>query len=211
MFYIYVIQNKINHKLYVGKAAKPLLRFAEHKSIANGAKPKEFSLIHMALKKYGVDNFTHQIIEEWENEQDAYEAEEFWIDFFRSCNKKFGKDAGYNVDPGGKGTGSGPFNPMFGKSHTPETLAKMSLKQSGDQNPNFGKHWSEEIKDVMSAKKQGIYLGENNPRAKLTNLQAQEIKIKYETGNYSTSELADEYGVARKVIWKIVTNQTYKG
>ena len=62
----------------------------------------------------------------------------------------------------------------------------------------------------MSAKKQGVYLGEDNPRAKLTNLQAQEIRAKYETGNYSTSELADKYRVVRKIIWKIVTNQTYR-
>ena len=86
----------------------------------------------------------------------------------------------------------------------------MSAQRKGELNANFGKHFSKESKQIMREKKIDIYNGEGNPRALLTNEQVKEIRIKYETGKYSTSELADEYKVSRKVIWKIITNQTYR-
>jgi len=211
VFYVYIIQNILNNKIYVGKTNRPLKRFAEHNVISNNINHRGFGLIHRAIRKYGKHNFTYQIIEEWYDEQNAYDAEEFWIEFFRSCVTKFGKNCGgYNLDVGGAGAKSGPLNPMFGKTHSPKTKAKMSAQRKGELNANFGKHFSKESKQIMREKKIDIYNGEGNPRALLTNEQVKEIRIKYETGKYSTSELADEYKVSRKVIWKIITNQTYR-
>jgi len=210
MFHIYVIQNKLNNKIYVGKTSNPIRRYAEHRGIANGAKPREYSLIHAAIKKYGIDNFIFSVIEEWENEQDSYNAEEFWIEFFRTDVSKFGKEAGYNVNAGGRGAKSGALNPMFGKTHSPEVKAKMSAQRSGALNANFGKHFSDETKQIMSKKKQNIYLGENNPRAKFTNDQAENIRSEWNAGGISMSELALKFNVRRNVIWKILRNKTYR-
>jgi len=209
LFYIYVIQNKINDKLYVGKTGKPLKRFAEHINIASGSKPREHSLIHSALSKYGTDNFTFQTIEEWEDERDAYEAEKFWIEFFRSNVSKFGRDAGYNVNEGGMGAGTGSANPMFGKTHSTETIAKMSKNRTGEGNAMFGRKHTDKTKALI-AEIRTNYDGEKNPRALLTNLQAQEIRTKFETKKYTTKDLGTEYNVKTKIIWKIVTNQTYR-
>lgn len=211
MFYIYIIRNLTNNKIYVGKAAKPLQRFAEHKSIANGTKPREFSLIHAALRKYSETNFTFQIIEEWENEADAYQAEEFWIEFLRTDVSKFGKEAGYNVNAGGLGAGSGVANPMFGKTHSDDAKAAMSAKRKGELNPNFGKHFSDKTKSIMSVKKENVYLGENNPRAKLTNTQADAIRNQWGTGDFSINTLASLYGVKRSIVERILRGETYKG
>lgn len=156
MFYIYCIQNIINNKIYIDKAANPLKRFKEHQSIANGAKPREFSVIHAAIKKHGIENFTFQIIEEWEKENEAYDAEEFWISFFCSDVIKHGKEAGYNIGPGGLGASSGNFNPMYGKFHTEEAKLAMSQKRTGNLNPRFGKEVSENTRKMISESRKKI-------------------------------------------------------
>lgn len=104
-YYVYVIQNTLNLKIYVGKSKKrKSLRFNEHLSLAKlGNSNKNFSLIHAALAKYGVDNFTFQTIEKFEDEQECLEAEKFWISFFRSNVSRFGNECGYNLTDGGDG------------------------------------------------------------------------------------------------------------
>lgn len=208
MFYIYCLQNLLNSKIYVGKSAKPLQRLKTHISIANGAKPREFSLIHAAIKKHGIDNFKFQIIEEWANEEDAYEAEEFWIAFLQSHVGKHGKEAGYNISPGRTGFRSGSDNPMFGRRYTEEERLIMSVKTTGQLNPNFGKLFSLETKNLMSDLKKDLYLGENNPRAKLTNSQAEEIRA---NTHMSINEMSIKYGVKRNVIERVLRGETYKG
>ena len=209
MFYIYVIQNKTNNKLYVGKAANPSKRFIEHKNISNGSKPREHSLIHSAIAKYKVDNFTFQVIEEWGNETEAYEAEKFWIEFFRSNVSKFGKNAGYNLNEGGLGAGAGNNNPMFGKHHSPETIIKMSQDRIGKGNAMFGRKHTDQSKKLM-ADVRFKYVGEKNPRAKLTNEIAEEIRREFSTGTISRKELAVKYNVRKSIIERIITNQTYR-
>ena len=69
MGYIYKITNKLNNKVYIGqtRSARPTDRYAKHKYIASHLeKEKYVSLIHRAMNKYGLDNFTFEIIEEVE-------------------------------------------------------------------------------------------------------------------------------------------------
>lgn len=57
-----------------------------HKIIANGGKekyPDKFQAIHAAINKHGIENFSFQIIETFDMEKDALEAEMFWIAFFK--------------------------------------------------------------------------------------------------------------------------------
>jgi hypothetical protein len=50
---IYKIENKINHKVYIGQSTNPEKRFKQHCQNA-----KYRSLIHEAIVKYGKDNFS---------------------------------------------------------------------------------------------------------------------------------------------------------
>jgi group I intron endonuclease len=89
-FSIYIIQNKLNNKLYVGKSNDVEVRWGYHKKVATGRKelyPNDFSAIHGALAKYGFENFSWLVIEEFELEKDCFVAETFWIQFFRSWDR----------------------------------------------------------------------------------------------------------------------------
>ena len=85
---IYKITNKINNKIYIGQSNDPERRFYEH--IHNNV---DSSLIHRALKKYGPENFTFEVIgwfEDWK------EKEIYYISFYRSLTPY-----GYNIHEGG--------------------------------------------------------------------------------------------------------------
>jgi len=86
---IYKIENLINHKCYIGQSINIEKRWYDHKhSIDNFA-------IHSAMKKYGIENFSFEIVEEC-NEKDLDKKECFWIQEFNSLVPN-----GYNMVEGG--------------------------------------------------------------------------------------------------------------
>ena len=86
---IYKITNLINGKVYIGQSINPKRRFEEHKG-GYGSIP-----LYNSIKKYGVENFSFEIIEADVENYD--EREIFWIDFYQSANRDFG----YNISKGG--------------------------------------------------------------------------------------------------------------
>ena len=60
MIGIYIITNKINNKFYIGQSNDIFRRFMEHKNLNK----KGCRLLHAAIKKYGVENFKFEILEE---------------------------------------------------------------------------------------------------------------------------------------------------
>lgn len=86
---IYKITNKINSKIYIGESKRPYERFRDHCI----REYKYESLIHRAIKKYGEENFTFEIIGWFE---DWAEKEKYYISFYRSL-----APYGYNLHPGG--------------------------------------------------------------------------------------------------------------
>ena len=106
MNYIYKITNKINQKIYIGKTRyTPSYRWSQHVYAALKAKDKEEYdyLLHRAIRKYGVENFLIEVIEEVQDESLLDDRENFWIDYYNSCVLE--KDSnGYNMTYGGKGS-----------------------------------------------------------------------------------------------------------
>lgn len=94
---IYIIKNKINNKVYIGQADFASKRWESHLRDAR-SKPK--IIIDKAIKKYGIANFWYELLEY--QIQDYDEKEKYWIKYFNSQVPN-----GYNVAPGGKGTGFG--------------------------------------------------------------------------------------------------------
>lgn len=91
---IYKIENLVNGKIYIGQSVQIEKRFQKH------LRAKDNFLIHKALRKYGKENFTFQIIEECE-QQDLDNKEIYWINYYNSL-----MPLGYNmVDGGSSGIG----------------------------------------------------------------------------------------------------------
>lgn len=94
MIGIYKITNLINNKCYIGQSRDISRRFLRHKNyfLEDSHYP-----LYRAFKKYGIENFSFEIIEECEiDELDNKEI--FWIDYYDSHNN------GYNQTDGGQGS-----------------------------------------------------------------------------------------------------------
>lgn len=97
MGYIYKITNKINNKIYIGKTENSIQhRFQEH--IKTSRKSCSYrSHLYSAMREYGVDNFSIELVESCDERLD--ERERYWIKFYQSQNP----DIGYNIHEGGRG------------------------------------------------------------------------------------------------------------
>ena len=94
---IYKIENLINGKIYIGQSVDIQYRFSNHKSESFNPKSNAYNTaIHRAIRKYGIDNFSFEVIEEC-NQEKLREREIYWIAYYNS----FGK--GYNLTSGGEG------------------------------------------------------------------------------------------------------------
>lgn len=64
---IYKIENLINHNIYIGQSCNIYSRWYSHKNIARKADKliEEYEYpLYKAMRKYGIDNFSFEIIEE---------------------------------------------------------------------------------------------------------------------------------------------------
>ena len=169
---IYKITNQINGKSYVGQTTTSLSqRMASHRR-AN-------SVIGKAIRKYGWENFSVEVLEECDTKEQLNEREIFWI---AALNCK--TPNGYNRSDGGegatgvectpetrakfsaihKGKKQPPRSPQHcakisaankGKHLTPATKAKISLAMTGENNPFFGKRHTAESIARMSESHRG--------------------------------------------------------
>ena len=90
---IYKITNILNKKCYIGQSINIPLRWRHHRSFS--LKESNYPL-YRAFKKYGIENFTFEILEEC-LPSELNEKEIYWIKFFNSYNE------GYNQTFGGQG------------------------------------------------------------------------------------------------------------
>ena len=98
---IYSIKNKINGKHYVGQTTRSVKRrMSEHLSLRNSKKHFHYPL-YKDMRKYGVNNFLHEILEEEVAYVDIAERETYYINKLDSINN------GYNqINGGGGGFGT---------------------------------------------------------------------------------------------------------
>lgn len=106
MYYIYLISNIINDKVYIGQTHNIDKRMYEHKR-------DNKSIISKAINKYGWQKFNLHIICECKTKEESNDMEIYYINKFNSLSPY-----GYNISPGGTGGGvydmSGRNNPMYG-------------------------------------------------------------------------------------------------
>ena len=94
MGYIYKIYNDFDDKIYIGKTTRTVeQRFIEHYNNTSGSN----SYIDYSMKKYGLQHFAFEIIEECDAEQ-LNQRERYWVQYY-NCQYPLG----YNLTPGGDG------------------------------------------------------------------------------------------------------------
>jgi len=137
--YIYRTTNKINGKIYIGQCHGDF----DPKYLGSG------NLIQLAIRKYGKDSFSVDLLFE-ATDQDSMDSKE--IETIKNHRECHGRDMLYNIANGGLGH-SGPFteehlknigianrNPeklaimssiLKGRTYSPETIKRMSLAKKG--------------------------------------------------------------------------------
>lgn len=95
---IYKITNQINGKIYIGQSTDIKKRWTAHKNNYNDICSTQYdSLFYKAIRKYGLENFTFEIIEECKADE-LNEKEIYWIKYYDSFNI----EKGYNMTKGGQ-------------------------------------------------------------------------------------------------------------
>jgi group I intron endonuclease len=140
--FIYKIENKVNHKVYIGQTRhSPNGRWKEHIYELENHKKKN-KKFQVAWDKYGLTSFEFSVIEECVvSELDDREI--YYISKYDSFKN------GYNATTGGNQV-------MHNQKHTPESLRRMSVKSK--------ENWA----DASFRKKmmqRPVYFGEEAPRA----------------------------------------------
>lgn len=75
---IYKITNKINNKSYIGLSNNIEKRWDTHKTRAFIESDKEYEkTLYRAFRKYGINNFTFEVLEEIEDESILEEREKY--------------------------------------------------------------------------------------------------------------------------------------
>lgn len=148
-YYVYIHTNLINNKKYIGiTSCEPEERWKN----GNGYKHNEH--FNNAIKKYGWDNFKHEVILENETFEYACKIERCLIKHYHSNDQRYG----YNLTSGGEQTS--------GVVMSDESKRKMSVSQKKRlsnpiNHPRYGINLSEETKKKISDSHKGKVVPED--------------------------------------------------
>lgn len=185
---VYKITNTINNKIYIGvhSTSNP-----QDDYFGSGISIKR------AIKKYGNQNFTKEILFDYDNSKEAY-----LIEFLIVDEKFIKRKDTYNIAPGGRG----------GQKYTMsyEQKRKLSLIMSGNKNPFYGKYHTKETKQLIGESSKGRNVDRTMPmnqKEKLTGKKNYQYTSDYITpwGKFDTIKSASTYifnGVSSGTIYK---------
>ena len=99
---IYKITNQLNNKVYIGQTIKAAeQRWKEHLNHSKGNCVNDANKhLYCAMRKYGVENFTFEVIQDnIDTQENLDKAEIYWIDYYNSFlegyNETFGGQKGH--------------------------------------------------------------------------------------------------------------------
>jgi len=174
--FIYLTINMINGKKYIGQR---IFKINWQWYVGSG------TVLKQAIKKYGRNNFSREIIAIAYSKDELNKLE---IDIIKNHNAVESNDY-YNISHGG---GS-----PAGVHRSEETKRKIGEASKGR---GKGGKLSDEHKYKIGST---LKLGASN-KVKLSDQQLIEIREKYSTGNYSQRKLAKEYFVSQPTIERII-------
>lgn len=196
MIGIYKITNNINNHCYIGQSIHIEDRWNEHKNKYNWERENKKPL-YLAFQKYGLENFTFEIIEECKPEQ-LNLKEQYWIDYFNSYKN------GYNMTCGGETN--------YGDNHPGHKLTKQDvidirtrysnlerrkdvyllynqrIGESGFSKIWKGETWKDVMPEVYTKENKEYHLhdtankGSQNGRSRITEEDVKNIRIRRKNG-----------------------------
>ena len=136
---IYCYTNKVNGKKYVGQAVDFNRRFYTHLNSSYNENRRTYNVpFHCAIRKYGIENFEIEILEENLKEEELGYYEQYYIYELNTLCKN-GK--GYNIALGGNGG-----NLLAGKTEEEKEEWKEKLRKASKKMwENFSDEEKEEI------------------------------------------------------------------
>jgi group I intron endonuclease len=177
---IYLICNLVNQKVYVGSSINLRKRMFEHVAALRRDKHVNPHL-QAAYNCYGENSFSFQVLELTDY---LFDRESHFIALFDSLSR----DCGYNL-------ASDHRAPFRGRCHSVATKEKMSQKRRG-----YRFNTEDRIRR---------FVGDKNPRAKLSRDDVMIIKKALKTENTSQADLAERFMVSHKTISAIATGQNW--
>lgn len=139
---IYLLTNTVNGKQYVGQTSRGLEeRWRDHCSKARGVSNY---MLHNAIRKYGPDVFTREILEHTTVDK-INDRETYWIAEIKT------HQSGYNMTEGGEGT----RGIIRSESYRAKMSAAKKGKYTGENNHNYGKTFSLETRMKLSLANKG--------------------------------------------------------
>lgn len=123
---IYKITNKINRHSYIGFSVNIEHRFSDHrtKPFSSTKKDDLDKVLYKAIRKYGVDNFDFEVIEECPQDIELLkQREQYWIAYYKTYLNR----EDYNETPGGDCAGEKSIHK--GEKHGMAKLTNAEVKQ----------------------------------------------------------------------------------
>lgn len=202
---VYKITNKINFKSYIGISNDIYERWQQHIHNAfNSNNQKDYhKLLSAAIRKYGVDNFTFEILKVENDIDQRKELEKYYIKEYDSFND------GYNMTTGGDGNTRNKLNEVdvinIRKRYNNRERKMIVYEDYKDRigKTGFSKIWKGEtwkyiMPDVYTEENKywhkmhtgnpGIY----NGRAKVTEEEVIKMRKRYKNGE-SVDSIWEDY------------------
>ena len=218
MIGIYKITKKENGKSYIGQSNDIERRFSEHKT-------KIDIPIEIAIKKYGVDAFNFEVIEECPLDK-LDEREKYWIAFYNTY-----KGFGYNCNEGGgnnRGENNGRTNltnedVAYIRECYDSHMRRRDVYQKFQDKISFdgfasiwdGSTWKDIKMEVYTDENKNFYKyhatdGSNSINAKFTNEEVMMMRKRYvnEDARSIYQDYKDKcsYNTLQQILW----GRTYK-
>lgn len=171
---IYIVRCLSTNKVYIGQTKNVKSRKASH---LNRARCGLNRPLYSAIRKYGEENFSFEIIEECDDSQ-IDEREIFWIHQFDSRNP----EKGFNLASGGQG--------CFG--HSEETKRKISESKRGQTRSKESiEKWKISMsnrdltsKEIESRSRfSSLWKGRRRPKRELTEKELSARRSNWKKGN----------------------------